>query len=179
MGNVVLGLLLLAGPQTIYSLHKLFGQGVSLFYRASLGALRGALAGLLERGEVVYEESIERGRSKKTYRPTEAGVAAFRAWMLGPIAGSDVETVALSKLFLLGLVESAAERRAILDGVVERIREDADELDALAAELDRLDLPPEAQRALDYQRSALAYGIGAHRFALAHFAAIRDAEPQD
>lgn len=176
MGNVILGLLLMRGPQTIYSLHKLFEQGVSLFYRGGLGSLRGGLQGLLARGEVEFEEHVDGGRRKKTYRPTAGGADAFFGWMTAPITEGDPETVALSKLFFLGLVDDATTRRGVLDGIVARIRDDADQLDALAAELDALEVPPESRAAFAYQRSALAYGQGTHRFALAHFSALRDAE---
>lgn len=174
MGNVILGLLLMHGPQTIYSLSRLSEQGVSLFYRGGLGSLRGGLQGLLTRGEVEFAEHVDRGRRKKTYRPTPAGVEAFSDWMRAPIAGADVETAALSKLFFLGLVEDAQTRVDILDGIVERIRDDADRLDALAVKLDSLPAPDRAL--LGYQRAALAYGQGAHRFGLAHFESLRDAE---
>ena len=47
MGHVILGLLMLLGPQTLYSLNKQFERGPSLFYRASFGSLQSALRGLL------------------------------------------------------------------------------------------------------------------------------------
>ena len=94
---------------TLYSLRKQFERGISLFSSASLGSLRAAVIALHERGLVTAVDSIENGRSKKTYSITDAGRAAFLAWMLEPIRG-DVETVALSRPFFLGLLE--AEDRA-------------------------------------------------------------------
>lgn len=174
MANVVLGLLLLAGPQTIYSLNKHFEGGISLFYRASLGSLRGALNGLLDRGEVTFEASVENGRSKKTYRPTDAGTAAFFAWLTGPVMGSDLETQALAKCFFLGLLDDDGARRAALDDIVHRIEADEAELRAVATQLDALELPPEHATVYRFQRATLEYGLLSHRLGAEHFARLRD-----
>ena len=176
MANVILGLLLLAGPQTIYTLNKHFEQGVSLFYRASLGSLRSALTGLLARGEVEFETTVERGRSKKTYRPTQAGTDAFFTWLTGPLVGSDLETAALAKLYFLGFLEDADDRRAVLDDIVQRIEHDEAALIALETELDGLDIPAEHSGFFAYQRATLAYGLASHRLGAEFFARLRDAE---
>jgi len=175
MAFVVLGLLLLA-PHTIYELNKQFERTISLFYRASLGSLRSALNVLLERGEVEFEEVVERGRAKKVYRPTDAGRAAFLAWLTAPVSGADLETTALSKLFFLGLLPDAAARRAVLDDIVERAAADTSALEAFDAELERMSVPPQFAEVFRYQRATLAYGLGSHRFGRDFFAALRDAE---
>ena len=175
MSNVVLGLLLLA-PMTIYELNKQFEQTISLFYRASLGGLRSALTALLARGDVEFDEVVERGRRKKVYRPTEQGRAAFAEWLRSPIEGSDVETAALSRLFFLGTLDDADARRAVLDGMLQRIRVDRRELEALDGELERLEIPAEQRRVFDYQRSTLAFGLDSHRSAEAFLLRLRDAE---
>ena len=174
MANVILGLLLLAGPQTIYALNKHFEAGVSLFYRASLGSLRGALNGLLERDEVTFVASVENGRSKKTYEPTEAGRAAFFAWLTGPLTGSDVETQTLARCFFLGLLDDDDARRAVLDTIVARIEADEAELRAVATQLDAIELPPEHAAVFRFQRATLEYGLATHRLGAEHFARLRD-----
>ncbi|MDQ2624451.1 MAG: PadR family transcriptional regulator [Actinomycetota bacterium] len=175
MANVILGLLLLAGPQTIYALNKHFEAGVSLFYRASLGSLRGALTGLLERGEVTFTESVENGRSKKTYAPTDAGRAAFFAWLTGPLTGSDLETQALARTFFLGLLPDDDARRAVLATIVARAETDEAELRAVAQHLDSLEMPPEHTVVFRYQRATLEYGLLTHRAGIEHFTRLRDA----
>ena len=175
MANVILGLLLLGGPQTIYALNKHFEAGVSLFYRASLGSLRSALTGLLERGEVTFTESVENGRSKKAYEPTDAGRAAFFAWLTGPLTNADLETQALSRLFFLGLLDSPAERHAVLDQITTRIEADEAELLGVAAHLDALELPAEHAAVARYQRATLEYGLRSHRVGAELFASLRDA----
>lgn len=174
MANVILGLLLSVGPLTIYDLNKQFEAGVSLFYRASLGALRTALTGLLARGEVSVETSVESGRTKKRYSVSDAGRAAFDGWMRAPITGSDVETIAMAKTFFLALIPTVDARLAIVDGILERVTADAAELDALAVQLDALEIPTEHRDHFGFQRATLEYGIGAHAHAVDFYRSLRD-----
>lgn len=174
MANVILGLLLTVGPQTIYDLNKQFEAGISLFYRASLGALRTALAGLLDRAHVTVATSVESGRTKKRYTVTDAGRLAFHAWMREPITASDAETAAMAKTFFLALVTGPGERLAIVDGIIDRVAADAAELEGLAAELDSLDIAPEHAEPFRFQRATLDYGVGAHHHALDFFRRLRD-----
>lgn len=174
MANVILGLLLLAGPQTIYALNKHFEGGVGLFYRASLGALRGALTRLLERGEVTFTESVENGRSKKTYAPTDAGREAFFTWLTGPVTGSDLETQALARTFFLGLLPDDGARRAVLDRIIERASADETQLRGVAAQLDSIQMPPELAAVFRFQRATLEYGLLTHRVGIEHFSRLRD-----
>lgn len=180
MANVILGLLLSVGPLTIYDLNKQFEAGVSLFYRASLGALRTALMGLLARGEVTVETSVESGRTKKRYSVTDAGRVAFDEWMRAAITASDVETVAMAKTFFLALIPTVDARLAIVDGILERVTADAAELEALALQLDALEIPSEHLDHFDFQRGTLEYGIGAHAHAADFYRSLRDriAAPQ-
>ena len=157
MANVILGLLLTVGPQTIYDLNKQFEAGVSLFYRASLGALRTALAALLARGDVEVEEVVEGGRAK----------------MRDPITASDLETAAMSKTFFLALVPALDERLAVLDDIIERASADTAELEGVAVHLDSFQVPAEHADAFRFQRATLAYGIGAHRYAVDFGRALR------
>lgn len=168
---MILGLLMLLGPQTLYSLNKQFERGPSLFYRASFGSLQSALRGLLAAGHVTVHATTERGRNKKNYSVTDAGLRAFHDWIRSPLTGGDLEVAALSRLFLLGLVEDADERRGIIDHItvevereLARLEEFADALDAQAVEI------PDAYRGVfRYQRATLDYGLMSHRAALAWF----------
>lgn len=172
MSNVILGLLLLGGPQTIYSLHKLFEQGISLFYRASLGGLRGALTGMIQRNEVVVFEQVENGRQKKYYRPTETGTKTFQQWLTSPITGSDFETAALAKLFFLGMLETQESRREVLDNILSALNQQNEELNQLSRKLEQITPTAEEHDIFTYQRAVLDYGIGAQHFALDYFTAL-------
>ena len=176
MANVILGLLLLQ-PQTIYDLNKQFERSISLFYSASLGALRSALLGLLSRGHVEFDQIVERGRAKKVYRITTEGRAAFAEWMRAPVAGSSLETAALSKLFFLGSIDDAAERRTILSDIADRAAEQLAALEHTEAMVANTPYPPEYAQIAHYRIRTLAYGLGSTRFALEFFAGLRDAEP--
>lgn len=171
MGHVILGLLMLLGPQTLYSLNKQFERGPSLFYRASFGSLQSALRSLLAAGHVTVHESTEGGRNKKNYAVTDAGAAAFHAWIRSPLAGGDLEVAALSRLFLLGLVEDPAERRDILDHIVAEVERELGRLEEFAAALDEQAgaVPEEYRAVFQYQRATLDYGLMAHRAGLAWF----------
>lgn len=170
MGNVILGLLLL-GPSTLYALNKQFEQGISLFYSASLGSIRSALTVLHDKGLVTATESVENGRSKKTYAITDAGRAAFSEWMLAPIATGNLETIALSKLYLLGLLPEDA-RHGILADITDRITRDEAQLAELAAALDTMELPQAYREIFRYQRLTLDYGLMSHRAAREFFARL-------
>ena len=161
MGNVILGLLLIA-PATLYTLNKQFEQGISLFYSASLGSIRTALTVLLEKGLVTVTESVENGRNKKTYALTDAGRAAFVEWMLAPITTANLETTALSKLYLLGLMPEDA-RAGILANITARIVADEAQLAELAGMLDTMELPEDYREIFKYHRLTLEYGLMSHR----------------
>jgi DNA-binding PadR family transcriptional regulator len=171
MGNVILGLLLI-GPATLYTLNKQFEQGVSLFYSASLGSIRSAVVVLLERGLVSVAASVENGRNKKTYSVTDAGRAAFTEWMAAPITSGDLETVALSKTFFLGMLPDAASRATVLSGILDRIRTDGHELQQTADYLDSVVVPDEYAEIFKYQRITLDYGLLTHRTAQTFYEAL-------
>ena len=178
MGNVILGLLLLLGPQTLYSLNKQFEQGPSLFYRASFGSLQSALKGLHAAGNVRMHEQTEGGRHKKVYEITDAGAATFHAWIRSPIVGGDLETAALSRLFLLGLVEDPAERRAVIDGVIAEIERELAGLEEFAVALDAqaAAIPDVYRDVFRFQRATLDYGVVAHRASLDWFRRLAEEE---
>lgn len=171
MGNVILGLLLLLGPQTLYSLNRQFEQGPSLFYRASFGSLQSALRGLLASAHVRMHEVTESGRLKKVYEITDAGEAAFHTWIRSPLAGGNIEVAALSRLFLLGLVEDGETRRAVLDNIISELERELAGLEEFATVLDAqaATIPDEYRDVFRYQRATLDYGLMAHRAALAWF----------
>lgn len=171
MGHVILGLLMLLGPQTLYSLNKQFERGPSLFYRASFGSLQSALRGLLAAGHVTVRETTERGRNKKNYSVTDAGARAFHDWIRSPLTGGDLEVAALSRLFLLGLVEDAEERRDILDHITDEVERELARLEEFAAALDAQagDIPDAYRGVFRYQRATLDYGLMSHRAALTWF----------
>lgn len=177
MGAFILGMLLTWGPQTLYSLNKLFRQGPSLFYSASFGALQSALRGLEKEGHVTVAQVTENGRAKKIHTITDAGAAAFQTWMHGPLDG-DLEVALLARLFHLGLVPEA-DRPAILAAMQDAIAAQLGHLDAVHAEVMALrdQVPAEASDLFRYQVATLDYGRMSHRAALEWFEGLRRADP--
>lgn len=178
MSHVILGLLMLLGPQTLYSLNKQFEQGPSLFYRASFGSLQSALRGLLAAGHVTVRETTEGGRNKKIHEITDAGSRAFHAWIRSPLTGGDLEVAALSRLFLLGLVEDAGERRDILEHIIAEVERELAGLEEFATVLDAqaASVPEGYLTVFRYQRATLEYGLMAHRAGLSWFRELAASE---
>ena len=85
--------------------------------------------------------------------------------MLAPIPdGSQAETLALAKVYLLGRLDDETERRTVLDTIRESVTSALGSLRTLAAELDgaAATVPESLQTAFAYQRATLAYGVRAH-----------------
>jgi len=176
MAHVILGLLLAFGPQTIYRLNKFFEGGISLFYAASLGALRQSLARLLADGWVSVADEPDGKRLKRVYTVTESGAEAFHAWMIGPIEDRRLETVALSKLYLLGTLADRAERIAALRSIVDRARADEAVLQQVAPMIAAADVPEEYRQIAHYQRATLEYGLRSHALGREYFEELLAAE---
>lgn len=169
MGFVVLGLLMTIGPQTLYSLRKVFEGGAAYFYSASFGSLQSALKGLVAADHVTVREATENGRHKKIYEVTASGEQAFHAWMRSPLEG-DLEVAALARIFHLGLEKSPADRREVLDGIVAAVESQLAGLQeveqAVAAQLAEAPIPPELADVYTYQTATLEYGLMTHRASL-------------
>lgn len=179
MAYVILGLLIAFGPQTIYRLNKSFEAGISLFYAASLGALRQSLTRLLHDGWVTVSDAPDGKRMKRVYSVTPAGVEAYRAWMIGPIEDRRLETVALSKLYLLGTLEDRDDRVAALRTIVDRARADEAVLQHIAPQIAAAEVPDEFRAIAHYQRLTLEYGIRTHTLGREYFEALLAAELAD
>lgn len=169
MEFVILGLLMIRS-QTVYELNQSFKTGVSLFYSASYGSLQTALKKLLEKGWVSFSEEVENGRHKKVYAVQPAGKEAFAAWMKSETPDSKLEVTALSKMYFLGLVTDAGERRDILREITDKTEQALAGLEALNRELGQMEVPEAYRGLFRYQLKTLEYGIGAHRFARDWFA---------
>ncbi|MGZ8804669.1 MAG: PadR family transcriptional regulator [Microbacterium sp.] len=172
MQHVILGLLMVHGPLSLYAVQRQFTQGVSLFYSASFGSIQRALRQLLDRGLVTIDETAADGRGRKPYTVTDAGIAAWREWMHEPVVGGDLETTALSKTFFLGLLDDPASRREVIDGIRARIETDLAELRAVERALDATEVPAEYAEVFRFQRATLDYGLRSHEQARAWFGAL-------
>lgn len=167
MSHVILGLLLIS-QQSLYDLVKSFEAGVSLFYSSSSGSIKRALDGLLARG-LVEVASAEPGlRGRKVHRVTDEGRAEFHAWMIGELSGPDLESVALPRLYFLGLVD-AADRPVVLRRITARIETDLARLTDLRGRIDASEVPDGWEDVARHQRATLDFGIASHEFSLDWF----------
>ncbi|MDL5351539.1 PadR family transcriptional regulator [Microbacterium sp. zg-YB36] len=160
---VVLGLLMIQ-PLSLYDLHKAFRAGISLFYSASFGSLQRSLSQLIEEGLVVAEPEPGDPRGKKRHTITDAGRIAWRDGMLTPPVGADAETVMLSRVFFLGLLD-ADDRKVAVGLLRSRAADDLANLQAVAVELDSAEIPADLAGVFKYQRATLDYGIRSHTLA--------------
>jgi len=165
MQQVILGLLILHGPLSLYAVQRQFQQGISLFYSASFGSIQRALRQLADQGLATVGDAAD-ARGSKPYAVTDAGHRAWREWMLSPLTGGDTETAALARVFFLGLLTDDDERRSVVDAVRARITSDLAELERVATDVDAAEIPGEFADVFFFQRATLDYGIRSNRFAL-------------
>ena len=173
MENVVLGLLIIQSL-TLYELNRAFKQGISMFYSASYGSLQITIKNLLNKGLIVFEEKVEKGRNKKVYSITEQGRAAFYQWMSGEIPANKLEVTALSKVYFLGLIQNTEQKKHILLEILSKIHRVQGELTEMNEEISRLEIPAFYRDIFKYQLKTLDYGIQSHSFARGWFLALLD-----
>lgn len=165
MQHVILGLLILHGPLSLYAVQRQFQRGISLFYSASFGSIQRALRQLVEQGLATVGEAAD-ARGSKPYAATDAGRRAWREWMLSPLSGGDAETAALARVFFLGLLTDHEDRSRVVQAVRTRVASDLAELESVAATVDAGEIPAEFADVFAFQRATLDYGIRSNRLAL-------------
>lgn len=164
MDIVLLGLLMVQ-DLTIYQLNQAFKSGIALIYSASYGSILSAIRKLISSKEVTFIELVDNGRNKKIYHISEKGRAHFYQWMHGDIDGNKLETMALIKVFFLGLIDSVDEKKKILENIVSSIIRMEESLNQLSQYLSHVPLSDEEKKLHYYQFKTLDYGINTHRYA--------------
>lgn len=178
MRYMILGLLL-GGPLSLYDVQQRFAAGLGHFYSASSGSIERALRALADDALATVADDAASPRRRKLYRITDAGVAAWRDWMHAPLMrGADAETTALAKVFLLGRLDDAAQRRAVLATIRAEAEEGRAGLRRTAAELDAFGagLASSARGLFDPQRATLDYGIRTHDLLIAWLGELEAAQ---
>lgn len=164
MRFVIIGLLL-SGPLSLYEVQRRFSSVISLFYSASSGSIQRALRTLVEDSYVTVVDDAESPRGRKLHYVTDEGRDAWRAWMLEPITGSDLEQAMLARVFFLGQLEAADERMRVLAGIRERAEAELERLDAIKAPVSAPEAA-ELNRTQIYRFATLDYGVRSTRLAL-------------
>lgn len=160
MENIVLGLLILKS-MTIYELNQAFSAGLSMIYAASYGNLQYAVKKLLANDMITFQEKVENGRNKKIYHIKSNGIEEFFKWMMDTINPKHIETIMLSKIYFLGLVENAEDKKQIIDNILDAAHEYSKELYEVKTYTDNImqQIPKEHMDIAKYQIKTLDYGI--------------------
>lgn len=104
---VLLGLLA-REPLSGYDLAQQIKTRVAFFWRAQHGQIYPALARMERAGLVVYEFVAQAERpNKKIYRPTEAGIAALRAWLTTPVEIAPARDELVLRAYCIWLADRA------------------------------------------------------------------------
>ncbi len=159
---LVLGLLMYR-PLTMYDIKKAMEKSTDHFYSASFGSLHPALKKLTEKGFVTFEQTLERGRGKKTYAITEAGKTAFLEWLRQDIPTEAVREGSLLKVFFLGHLPEEA-RNPILEVYLKDVETHLTELKKLLEVSQKLDVPSHMETHKTYQLATLEFGIAYYEF---------------
>jgi len=135
-------------PLSGYDLKKRFDKSIRHFWPADQSQIYQSLARLTERGLVEVEEIAQTGRpNRKVYHITEAGRAALRAWLAGPLPPQETRHAPLIQVFF-GAQLADAELLALFEELARAARERLAHLEQSRAMVDEyaaaLDLPRDA-----------------------------------
>ncbi len=168
MEQVILGLMVLQS-MTIYELHSVFKRGVSLFYSASYGSLQSALKKLTLREAVTFEEKLEGKRRKKIYTITDSGCEEFYNWMRAEIPTRKMTSTILAKLYFLGLIKKKSDKRSILLGFINALKQSEETLVTADTQVGEFLSGEPVNDLFTYQYKTLQFGLHSSRFTIAWF----------
>ena len=159
---LILGLLIY-NPLSIYDMKKLMEKSTHHFFSASFGSLHPALKKLNEKGFVTFTQTLERGRSKKTYTITEEGRGAFLEWLQHDQNTDIVREPSLLKMFFLGHLPEEA-RTPVLENYLSEVEKNLVALKEILTVLQALEVPAEKLVHQTYQLATLEFGIAYYEF---------------
>lgn len=137
MDKIILGILMLK-RLTAYEIRNIIRQNYSSMCSDSLGSIQVALKKLLEAGFVTCSEFVENGVNKKRYSITDLGRVDFMGWLKTPMDMTKTKNMDLGKLLLMGLVP-ADERVALLDEILQKLKQELNELTEIQKSIDHCD----------------------------------------
>jgi DNA-binding PadR family transcriptional regulator len=159
---LVLGLLMYR-PLTMYDIKKAMEKSTDHFYGSSFGSLHPALKKLTDKEWVTFEQTLERGRGKKTYSITEAGKQEFLVWLQKDIAAEAVREPSLLKVFFLGHL-SEKSRKPVVESYLSEVTKHLTELEKLLEVAQKLEVPAHMEVHKTYQLATLEFGIAYYQF---------------
>lgn len=159
---LVLGLLMYR-PLTMYDIKKAMEKSTDHFYASSFGSLHPALKKLTDKEWVTFEQTLERGRGKKTYSITEAGKQEFLVWLQKDIPAEAVREPSLLKVFFLGHL-SEKSRKPVVESYLSEVTKHLTELEKLLEVAQKLEVPAHMEVHKTYQLATLEFGIAYYEF---------------
>jgi DNA-binding PadR family transcriptional regulator len=159
---LVLGLLMYR-PLTMYDIKKAMEKSTNHFFSASFGSLHPALKKLAERGFVTFTQTLEQGRSKKTYAITESGKQAFLEWLQNNTTTDIVREPSLLKMFFLGHLPQEA-RTPVLESYLAEVERNLQALKGLLEVSQALEVPKDMETHKTYQLATLEFGVAYYEF---------------
>ncbi|MNX11093.1 Transcriptional regulator PadR-like family protein [compost metagenome] len=161
-------------PLSMYDLSKAMERSTQHFLSASFGSLHPTLRKLEAQGHVTGVEDASTGRRKKIYHLTETGRTHFITWLSQAITAERVSDPSLLRLFFLAHLDPQA-RATVMDQFLGEMQQAAEQLEALHASLQGMQVPPGFDDHWAYQLATLEFGIAHHRFVKDWYQAKRDA----
>lgn len=182
MEYLILGLLSLS-PMTGYELQQFIKNNLALICSHSAGSVHTALSKLQKEGKVTVQEAAAGRRVKKIFAITDAGHAAFSAWVAQPMQAEKVKNMELARLFFGGLAKPE-ERLAAIRDYVRQMEQTKAVLCGIQERFEHMKqqpLPPGTDwvQVLRFQGYTIAYGIAAAEFEIGWYSQlIRELEEQ-
>ncbi len=175
MEYLILGLLSLS-PMTGYELQQFIKNNLALICSHSAGSVQTALSKLQKEGKVTAQEAAAGRRVKKIFAITDAGHAAFSAWVAQPMQAEKVKNMELARLFFAGLAKKE-ERLAAIRDYVHQMEQTKAVLSGIQERFEHMKqqpLPPGTDwvQVLRFQGYTIAYGIAAAEFEIGWYSQL-------
>ncbi|MBB6669728.1 PadR family transcriptional regulator [Cohnella nanjingensis] len=104
-------------PMTGYEIKKEFESTISFFYDGSYGSVYPALAKLEQEGLIVKRTIVQEERpNKNEYAITEAGSAAFQAYLRSPLVADSIRSDLCMRLYFGGGADAGTMRSWLESG---------------------------------------------------------------
>ena len=164
--KLILGMLLYKNL-TIYDMKRALDEGINQFFSTSYGALHPATKKLATQGFVTYEETSEKGRTKKVYELTPAGRSYFLAWLGEDISLSKIQEEGLLRVFFYKELPRNTQV-TLLRKFVDDMRGRIAALEGIAAyqQSAKKEIPEAYREAFNYRVTTIDFGIEYYHFAI-------------
>lgn len=159
---------------TTYDIKKAMEQTISHFYSNSFGSINPTIKKLEKEGCLTCQESVMKGRLKKTYEVTEKGKKEYSDWLQEPIKQGRFKDEVLIRIFFLGDANEEEQQR-LLAQYLEELNASKQELLSLKLEMENKSFTEEQLKHVKYQMATLQFGIDYIQFKEQWFQKLKSA----